>query len=78
MAFMSLEINFFRKKNKFYFILLFFFVYLLPGFINERSYNTLSVFEKGAIEHFLRAKLWLYGFKSVFWQNLTDFLFVYL
>ena len=78
MAFMSLEIFFFRKKNKYYLILpsVFFFVYLLPGFTDKMSHNTLLMFEEGAIEYILRAKVWLYGFESVFWQNLTDFLFV--
>ena len=54
-----------------------FFVYLLTSFIQEKSHNNLSVFEEGAIKHSLGAKLWLYGFtESVFWQVLTDFLFV--
>ena len=74
---MSWEIILFREKDKYYLVLIFFFfVYLLPDFINERSHNTLSVFEEGAIKHILRAKVWHYGFESVFWQNLTDFLFV--
>ena len=71
---MSLEIIFF-KKNKYYLV---FFVYLLPGFINEMSHNT-SVCEESAIEHILRANVWLYGFESVLWQTLTVFcLFVVL
>ena len=71
---MSSEIIFFRKKNKYYLIAFFFlFAFLVPSFINERSYNTLSVFEKGAVEHILRAKGWLYGFEKVFWQVLYDF-----
>ena len=49
---------------------------MLPGPINEKPDTTLSVFEEGAIEHILRAKIWLYGFDSVFWQLLIGFLFV--
>ena len=74
---MSLEVIFFRKKNKFY-LMLPFFVFLLPVFIIERSHNTLSVFAEGAMEQILRAKVWLYGFESIFWKNLTDFFVVYL
>ena len=71
---MSLEIIFFEKKTNITLICFFFyFVYLLPGFINERSNNTLSVFEESAIEHILSAKVWLYGFESVLWQKLTDY-----
>ena len=75
MAFMCLKTIFFEK---YYLILpfLFFFVYLLPTFINERSYNTILVFGEGAIEHILVAKVWLLGFESVFGQVLIDFLFV--
>ena len=70
MAFMSLEVIFFRKKKQVLFIFAsLFFVYLLPGFINEKSNNTLSVFRDGEIEHILRAKVWLFGLESVFWQN---------
>ena len=75
MAFTSLKILFFSKKNKYYLILPF-FVCLLRSFINERSLNIKSVFRKGANEHILRAKIWLYGFESVFWQVLIDFWFV--
>ena len=67
MAFMTLEVILFRKKIKSY-LLLPFFVYLLPILINERPYTTLSVSEECAIKHILRAKIWLYGFDSVFWQ----------
>ena len=79
MAFMTFqEVILFRKKTTLNFAL-FFFVYLFPGFINKRSHNTVVVFEEGAIEHILRAKVWLHRFERVFWQNLTDFLFaVYL
>ena len=78
---MSLEITLFRKKNIINKVLLnfaffFLFVYLFPGFNDEKSHNTLLVFKEEAIEHILRAKVWLYGFVSVFWQKLTDFLFV--
>ena len=70
--------NFFPKKNQKYYLLLpfFFFVYLLPSFINKRPHNTLLVSEEGAIKHTLRAKFWPYGFDSVFWQVLIEFLFV--
>ena len=71
---MSWELIFFRKKQVL--LDLAFFVYLLSGFINERSHNKLLVFGEGAMELILMAKVRLYGFESVFWQNLTDFLFV--
>ena len=74
-AFMFLEIIFFEIK---YYLVLRSFVYLLPSFVNEMAHNTLPVFDEGAIEHILRAKVWLYGFESVFRQVLIDFLFVYL
>ena len=52
MAFMILEINFFWKKNELSnFAFVFFFVYLLPSFINEWRPNTLLVFMECAIEH---------------------------
>ena len=75
MAFMSLEKIFFEKKQ----VLLdfAFFVCLLPGFIIKRLHNTLPEFGEGAMKDILRAKVWLYGLESVFWQNLTfNFLFV--
>ena len=80
MAFMSLEIIFFRKKVLLYFASYFFFSdELLSNFINDRSHYILSVFDKSAFKHILRAQFWLYGFKIVFRQNLTHFLFfVYL
>ena len=53
---MSLEIIFFQEKL-FNFVFFSFLVYLLPGFIIERSHDTLSVFEEGAFEHILRAKV---------------------
>ena len=71
MAFISLEIIFLKYKQVLNFAF-FFFVYLLSGFISERSHNAFSLFEEGAIEHILSVKLWLYGLESVFWQNLTD------
>ena len=46
------------------------------SFISERPHNTLSVFDEGAIEHILGAKVWLYGFHSFLLQVFTDFLFV--
>ena len=42
-----------------------FFVFLLLIFINERPNNTLSLFDEGAIEHILGAKVWPYGFQSI-------------
>ena len=42
-------------------------------FINERPHNTLSVFDKGAIKHIFDAKVWVYGFQSIFGQVLIDF-----
>ena len=81
MSYMSLEINFFRKKKYYIFFYIFFlFVKLLPSFINEQSHITLLVFDDGAVEHILgygfTDKVWLYGFQSIFWQVLIDFLFV--
>ena len=78
MSFMTLDIILFRKKNQNYYILLpfSFFVYLLPSLTNKWLHNTLSVFEEGAIEYNLRAKIWLDGFDSVFWQVSIDILFV--
>ena len=52
---------------------IFFFVLLLLIFINERPHTTLSVFDEGAIDYILEAKVWLYGFQSSFWQVLIDF-----
>ena len=54
----------------------FHFCLLLPSLINGRLPNTLSEFKKGTIEHNWRAKVWLYGFDSVFWQVLIELLFV--
>ena len=57
----------------------FFFVCLLPSFINERSHKTLSVFKECVIQLILKTRVWLYGIEIVFWLNLTDFfVFVYL
>ena len=65
---------FFEKKKQLLINFGFFLFCLLASwFHKERSHNKLSVFEEGAIEHILRAKVWLYGIKSFFWQNLTDF-----
>ena len=41
--------------------------------INEWPDNTVSVFEEGAIEQILAAKVWLYDLQSIFWQALIDF-----
>ena len=38
----------------------------------------LSVFEEGAVEYILRAKTWLDGFDSVFWQVSIQFLFIFI
>ena len=73
MAFMSLEINFFEQKQVLHNFAYFSFLSNLLFFINERPHNTLSVFDEGAIEHILEAKVWLYGFQSIFWQVLIDF-----
>ena len=81
MAFLTLEVILFGKKNQKYYISLpffFFFVYLLPGLINEISHFPLSVFEGGAMEHIMSAKIWHYVFHRVFWHFLIDFLFVFL
>ena len=79
MAFMTLEVILFPKKSKhfFTFALFSFFVYLLPRLNNERPHTTLLVLEKAAMKHVFRAKIWLYGFDSVFWQVLIEFLFVF-
>ena len=79
MAFMSLEIFFFRKKKQFFFKFAYFFpffFYLLPSFNKKRSHNTLSVFTGVAIEFILGAKVRLYSFECVLWQVVTDFWFV--
>ena len=49
---------------------------MLPSIINERPHTTLSVFEKCAIDHILGIKIGLYGFGSVFSQDLFEILFV--
>ena len=51
----------------------FHFIYLLPTFIKERFYNTLSVLAEGSIKHILMAIVWLYGFESVFCLILKVF-----
>ena len=43
MAFMSLEIIFFRYKQVLHNLAFFFLVELIPSFINERSHNTFQV-----------------------------------
>ena len=75
---MTLDVILFRKKIKriTYFCPVLFSVYLLPSLTIEWLHTTLLVFEEGAIEYFLRAKIWLDGFDSVFWQVSTEFLFV--
>ena len=79
MAFLNLKLFFFRQKNKALpnFASFFVFVYLLLSLINDKSHTTICVFDEGAIKRILRAKIWLYGFESVFWQVLFDFLFVF-
>ena len=52
------------------------FCLLVPGLVNERSHTILSVFDEDAIEHTLSAKIWLYGFNSVFCQVLIKLLIV--
>ena len=78
MSFMTLDIILFRKKIKTisYFCPFLFFVYVLPSLANKLQQTTLSVFAEGAIENNLRAKIWLDGFDSVFWQVSIEFLFV--
>ena len=67
MSFMTLDVILLRKKSKLLHTFTFrFFVNLLPGLTNERPYTTLSLFEEGAIEKLLRAKIWLHGLDSVF------------
>ena len=75
MSFMTFDIILFRKKSKLLhtFALSSFFVYLLPSLIINWPHNTLSVFEEGAIEYILRAKIWVDGFESVFWQVSIEF-----
>ena len=59
MFFMTLDIILFRKKIKIitYFCPFLFFVYLLPSLTNKWPITTLSVFEDGANEYFLRAEM---------------------
>ena len=77
MAFHVFGDNFLAKIKEFLLnFALFLFICLLIGFTNKRLQEKLSVLEEGAIKHFSRTKLWLYVFKSFFWQNLTDFLIV--
>ena len=73
MSFMTLDVILFRKKVLHTFALLF-FVHLLPSLTSEWRHTTLSVFEEGGIEYILRAKIWLDGFDSVFWQVSIEFL----
>ena len=68
MAFVTLKLKVFKKQK--YHLILPFSVHLLPFLNNERWYSTLLAFENGAIEHILRGKIWLYGFDSVFSQNI--------
>ena len=51
-----------------------FFVYLLPSLTNQWPHSTLSLFGEGAVEYIMRAKIWLDGFESVFWQVSVEFL----
>ena len=74
---MTLDVFLFRKKSKFlHTFALRFFVYLLPSLTKEWPHSTISLFGEGAIEYFLRAKIWLDGFDSVFWQISIEFLYV--
>ena len=64
---MTLDVILLRKKIKtitYFYVSR--FVNLLPRLTNEWPYTTLSLFEEGAIEKFLRAKIWLDGLDSVF------------
>ena len=78
MPFMALNVILFRKKNKSITLALRFFVYLLLSLTNEWPRNTLLLFEEDAIEYILRAKIWLDGLDSVFWQVSIEILFVFL
>ena len=76
---MTLDITLFRKKSKvLHSFDLSLFVYLLPSLTNKWPHTILWVFEEGAIEYILRAKIWLDGFDSVFWQVSIEFLFVFI
>ena len=61
---MSLKTIFFRKKNKYN--LIFLSTCYLASLINERSHNTLSLFDEGVIGQIFSAKVLLYGFGSDF------------
>ena len=78
MFFMTLDIILLRKKKKLLhtFAPFLIFVYLLPSLTNKWPNTTLSLFEEGANEYFLRVKIWLDGFERVFWQVSIEFLFV--
>ena len=78
MFFMTLDVILFRKMIKIitYFSPFLFFVYLLPSLTNEWPHTALMVFEEGAVEFILRAKMWLDGLNSVFWQVSIEYLFV--
>ena len=76
---MTLDIILFRKKKSkllHTFALLSIFVYLLPSLTNKWPNITLSVFEEGAKEYILWAKIWLDRFDSVFWHVSIEFLFI--
>ena len=75
MAFMSLEINFFQKKKQvlYNFAFFSFLSNCCFFFTNKLPHNTLLVFDEGALEHILRAKVWPYGFQSIFCQVSIDF-----
>ena len=77
---MTLDVIVFRKKIEIitYIGPFLFLVYLLPSLTNKWLHTILSVFEEGAIEYVLSAKIGLDGFDSVFWQVSVDFLFVFI
>ena len=77
MTFITPEIVFLRKIQKYKIFCLFFgFFNLLLNLIDEKLPNTLSAFEEGAVEQILSGKLWLYGVKNSFRPILIDFLIV--
>ena len=55
-----------KKKQVLHNFAIFLFVYLLLIFIIEWAQDIISVSDKRAIEHTLGAKVWLYGFQSIF------------
>ena len=80
MSFMTLDVILLRKKKSELLNIcpFHFFVYLLLSLTNEGPHTALLVYITGesAIEYILRAKKWLDGFDSVFWQVSIEYLFV--